>query len=524
MVAIVTIRAGATRPESHRWRWHSASGTICPGAPRDTHYAFFTTPIPQIQISTHSSAFRQQNTAALTLGLYETSREGKLINRFHSSRGEGLVYYVAIGIGLSFIIYTTVFLLRKNIIIPWALFSILCLFILCCPPSIQLSLFAIKWAALAIVTLLATLFYGDWAALLEKIKSRPEVVALCLWLPFSCVVSPIPLQSFLTAGSIALVLWFSSFLMPAYIPPSRYLQDLLKVFLIVRLPFVLINFVPFAADPSPLWSIGKRFSGIADNPNGLAHVAWGVFVLLFYYLLRERHGFRKLIYITCMLITGLLLLATGSRAGILAAIVGSLLLVWLLMRRTFVFLLIVVLLISPALIWCLRERIDKTVYYVLRKARIITSSKRVRDDPTSGRLYLWRQMLRDWSRSPILGVGLRVPGKAACRGKVAYRRLGHSEYISVLRELGIVGLVLFALIWFGGVYRLGVLSSVQKEACAALALVVACLVYAQFEYLHFKVGNHMAIMFYALLSPPQYRVGSTSGRGLDYHYLKFSGG
>jgi O-antigen ligase len=109
-------------------------------------------------------------------------------------------------------------------------------------------------------------------------------------------------------------------------------------------------------------------------------------------------------------------------------------------------------------------------------------------DASSGRLDIYRAVLEQWTRVPVLGVGYRASSVA----QVAQGVEAHNIYLTVLVELGVVGAVVFV----------GLLVGLWRCAARGAALICAAgtvLASEFFESTLFGLGGPTSILFWLVL-------------------------
>ena len=237
-----------------------------------------------------------------------------------------------------------------------------------------------------------------------------------------------------------------------------------------------------------------RLSGVFTNPNTLGLLGMQVIFLLLYWWQRERRRFVGKILFGAVVVCAITIIASGSRASTLGAIIGLFVYVWGKARiegRTlpavYIFLTVVV---SSVLI--------TSIYFPQLFAGLLRSD-------TSDRLYLWQ---RAWTLAEghrLLGLGFGGSDPLFAQDGIANRAQGiyvsgaHSSLMRLVVELGLLGTGL-ALIAFGTLLVRSWKMLQQGDhgllRVALLAVTVASLIDSLFEGWLFGFGSGSTIPFW----------------------------
>lgn len=174
------------------------------------------------------------------------------------------------------------------------------------------------------------------------------------------------------------------------------------------------------------WDVQHRlqYSGIFSDPNDLAQVYALFFTLLLYFVVNGSRWYLKVPAAGLLYLTGLAIVFTASRGGVLGVIVG-------------VFL-------------CFRRRIGTLVPAVLSGALLLTMTtmgfarmNMLNSEESSAELRLlsWAQGWYMLHSHPVLGVGLQ-------NWERYHHLAAHNSFIQVAAETGVLGLVF----WLGFFY------------------------------------------------------------------------
>ncbi len=179
--------------------------------------------------------------------------------------------------------------------------------------------------------------------------------------------------------------------------------------------------------------VSAPFEGEVGEPNTLG--GYLVFMIsIAVGLLLASNAFRdQLLYGLLMVLSAVPLVYTQSRTSYLAAIPAVLAFVWLSERRNWV--IAAVLLVGISLPYIApnpaRERINYTFTQGRNQRDVVEVGGVKLDTSLSARLRSWKGAAQDWVEHPILGYGV-----------TGYKFLD-SQYLRVITETGIVGLITF---------------------------------------------------------------------------------
>lgn len=191
---------------------------------------------------------------------------------------------------------------------------------------------------------------------------------------------------------------------------------------------------------NPFYTNYDRFSPGATNPDGFGFIiALGIPVA--WYLGGSQRTTKMLRFLRVvnyafipMAFLGLAL--SGTRTAAIGAVVGMAYGLASLTRLRLPALIAVLALLAYAVYALL------PVVQPLRSfQRFGTTGIEITQGDLSGRLYEWRQGLESFSEHPLLGIGSNMFRSVSSLGKEA-----HNSFISILVELGLIGLVIFGVI------------------------------------------------------------------------------
>ncbi len=174
----------------------------------------------------------------------------------------------------------------------------------------------------------------------------------------------------------------------------------------------------------------------------------------FYLTSARLRRWEKIFYLGCLVVTLAAVMLAASRSGFLGLVAGFLFVIWRSHRRTRNLLLAGVLLIPLVLL---------APSSPLNRLMNPTYSD---DQSVEYRLLLWQAGLHMLSENPITGVGLsnykrvvRDYGPPDTPWGIA-----HNTYLELAAELGIPGLLVYLLVFYGSLRTLG---RIQRKAAAA---------------------------------------------------------
>jgi len=190
-----------------------------------------------------------------------------------------------------------------------------------------------------------------------------------------------------------------------------------------------------------------RAEGFVDNANAAARFFVVAMVFLTYLRSETKAPIVKAFYLVGIIVTYLGVFYTVSRTGILLLIgaQGLILLFQVKGRQRITILLI--FLVSLLLIWFLADSIFNIIATIVP---IIVNQ----EDTFGLRINLWRSGWEMWLDHPVRGVGIGMyiknmgPYSHSLPGPSRWNAVAHNTYIQVLSETGIVGFVLFMLMFY----------------------------------------------------------------------------
>lgn len=188
--------------------------------------------------------------------------------------------------------------------------------------------------------------------------------------------------------------------------------------------------------------------GLHANQFG-AMLAIGLSILIFMLPVIKNSWAKFSISMSIATVIGALLL-TFSRGGYLAALISVV--YFLIVQRRIklvawgLVLVVIVGVLAPASVW------DRATTG-LGGGNDVLSSHVQNDELTAGRVWMWRQVLPSFWRSPIVGSGIASQAWSdAAKAGIVKTAQTHNFYLSILFDTGIVGFIII-LSFFGYLYK-----------------------------------------------------------------------
>jgi O-antigen ligase len=261
-------------------------------------------------------------------------------------------------------------------------------------------------------------------------------------------------------------------------------------------------------------------SSASYDPNDLAALFCIALPIACALIARRRAGWQRLVGLVCAPILLYTITLTGSRGGLIALVVGALVLLGGYNAGRLVPAALVVTLAAPV-VWSQAPETFRT-----RAKSILALEEDYNTQSTSGRKYIWKRGLSFFARSPVIGVGpgnfdVKLGRDFAAQGTTGYWHTAHNTPIQVLAELGAAGGFFFAAMMWASfraaarVYRPGRGAEAQRphypELTASLASFCTSAMFLSHGYVHFMfflvafVGGYAARVFDLELGPARSR-------------------
>lgn len=179
--------------------------------------------------------------------------------------------------------------------------------------------------------------------------------------------------------------------------------------------------------------VSAPFEGEMGEPNTFGGYLVFMIAVVAGLLMHSRSNQNRLVYVFMIGLFVVPFLYTQSRSSYLAAIPAFLSLMWVAKRK---YLLLSVLLLigltlpllAPKVV---KQRVDYTFTQGKNRTDVVSVAGVKLDTSTSARLVMWQEAFRNWGDHPVLGYG------------VTGYRFVDAQYVRVLLETGIVGLLVF---------------------------------------------------------------------------------
>lgn len=183
----------------------------------------------------------------------------------------------------------------------------------------------------------------------------------------------------------------------------------------------------------------KRFAGSGFDPNDIALLlAIGIPMAVYLMTRRDRPVFLQVLNFFYPVATGFVIILTGSRGALLAAVPAYLFFLATVLRLGRAWRFAALAVVACAVLGATKLDLGEPVQ---RLASVASSSS---DDHLSGRSEIWNAGWAAYGEHPLLGVGGGAFARATKKTNGQEQELiAHNTYLSVLTELGPVGFLLF---------------------------------------------------------------------------------
>jgi O-antigen ligase len=219
------------------------------------------------------------------------------------------------------------------------------------------------------------------------------------------------------------------------------IKRLKTVILTICLSVFLYSFFGLAKGS---FSNGRFFIyGAMFDPNDIAYVLLSLLPLCLFYVVHKEGLLKKALAITTIGASIILILLTGSRAGIIGLITLFLLILFTKLERVRWFYKIALLIALFTLYLLNEDKINIERYMTITE---IGSDYNVSDE--FGRMQIWNRAYQLFLENPLTGVGVNCFSMA-----LGYLRqelflipewqAAHNSYIQIITETGLIGFILF---------------------------------------------------------------------------------
>jgi len=373
-----------------------------------------------------------------------------------------------------------------------------------------------RWFLLALLVLLSA-----YLILRQKLSINPVALGLGLVAFYSIVTSYLsyyPTVSLLKGISLLLLAGFLLLMPPAIqrlYPRIGIKEYILRMYLYLAIAVVLSNAIYYLLRPfstvgfhSSGSLLAGRFRGWFMTPNGIGAL-YGIFFIpiLWSEIWKRKMGSAKLGLLFVFLLAFIQLLASQSRAGILAG-TASLLVLILGPRKWASRVMILGMLGLLVLAIYVASPEDNLIWRFIYRNEVELQG--------SGRLPVWVATWERFLARPLFGSGLGVADTDSASDSVAFSTGSYSiekgnSYLAALEELGLVGVTvligtllipLLRACW-KGLNR--VRSPEDKSNLVLIAIVIAGLVNTTFEAWLLSAGGIPGLSFWIFASLLLYR-------------------
>lgn len=239
---------------------------------------------------------------------------------------------------------------------------------------------------------------------------------------------------------------------------------------------------------------GMRATSIAGHPNAFGIYLAMIIPMAYVLLLDEKHPLRKTFLLGLLVILGLTLMATISRAGWLAASVALILINYKKgIKKTITISLIIIALVGLLVSFYMPETISERI-------KTITEGKM---ETTGGRLQQYKNALNMIKAHPFLGVGMDEGYKYNVFSERGQGIGGegraeiHNFFLSIASERGLFSLLAFLGFIFIHLKRMNTLSNLKLKNFSSLSLIcfTASVAFLIGNLFHNSVGRGNGNMF-----------------------------
>lgn len=431
-----------------------------------------------------------------------------------------LVLSVVVGVSASFVPEETLLI---------SLFCMLILFILVCNRFYDFLLWACwlvfllsqfhgvvetaRWPIFLVLVLLSVYLGAK-----QKVSRNPVALGLglvAIYTTATSLVSYYPIISLLKSISLLLLAGFLLFLPSAIkrLYPSIGLKEyILRMFLYLAIAVVLSNTIYYFIRPFSAGSfhssgalLAGRFRGWFMTPNGIGAI-YGIFFLpvLWFEVRKHKIGVTKLGLLFVFLLAAIQLLASQSRAGILAGAASIYILILGPRRWLSRGMVLGILGLSALTIFLLSPGNNLISRFIYRNEIELQGS---------GRLPVWIATWERFLARPLLGSGLGVADTDSAIDSIVFATGGFTiekgnSYLAALEELGLVGVAILigALLapiiraCWRGFNSANLLPSKDEPNLVLIAIVIAGLVNTTFEAWLLSVGGIIGFSYWIIAS------------------------
>ena len=370
-----------------------------------------------------------------------------------------------------------------------------------------------RWPIFLILVLLSA-----YLAQKQKLLINPVVLGLSLIALYSMMTSlasyypSVSLLKSITLLILAGLILFLPLVIERLYPHIGIKEYILRIFLYLAIAVVISNTIYYLLRPfstvgfhSSGSLLGGRFRGWFVTPNGIGAI-YGIFFLpiLAFALRKYKMGYAKLGLFFVFILAAIQLVASQSRAGIMAGI-ASLLVLILGPRKWGSRILLVSLIVLMALVIYIPSPGDNLIQRFIYRNEIELQG--------SGRLPIWIATWERFLARPLFGSGLGVSETDSVMDSIAFTTGGYSiekgnSYLAALEELGLVGVLLIVAILLAPILKAcwkgfnnnNLSRSSNSSNLVIIAIVIAGLFNATFEAWLLSAGGILGFSFWIFAS------------------------
>jgi O-antigen ligase len=385
------------------------------------------------------------------------------------------------------------------------------------------ALSAIRPAILTACVSLALLAVKTRAAAWRDLWRQPQYRRVLAYIGVVIVMIPLSLWPGRSISIAQTMVLFDILLVSAVMlcaPTRRTLERLLTTFVVSTTVYALAAIRAGAVVESDrLTTLGSY------DANDLAALMCVALPMACALIVRRNAGWHRIVGLACAPVLCFTITLTGSRGGLVAMIVGAVVLLGGFNPARLVPVALALTLAAPV-VWNSAPETFRT-----RARTILALEEDYNTQSTSGRTYIWKRGVAFFVGSPLIGVGAgnfdtRLGRDFEARGTGGAWHTAHNTLIQVFVELGVLGGALFVALLVGcfraagRVYRargapVGTAAAHYPELMAGFASFCASGMFLSHGYTHltfflFALGGFATRVFDVELGP---RRGARARRG-----------
>ena len=234
-----------------------------------------------------------------------------------------------------------------------------------------------------------------------------------------------------------------------------------------------------------------RYSGFFENPNALA--MWVLFSATAYEFTRFKYNIKRSYWVYMLFLA--LLFLVFSRAGALSVIIFYSVLLFLLSNKKVKPMIVIYVGIAALSIALFYFYFDFSFNSLSGDEKRLSFSLNARD-------LVWSQLISSIANNPFVGVGFGVSNESILQ-HAGFNISAHNLHFQMLSEVGLIGYVLFLIVYFYPVYSTYRKKEISKSDFVLISFLIAFFIHQFFENTLFRGGMFHLIWFffsYTLLS------------------------